>query len=265
MTQTEPPATTIPAGGFDVPIVATTSFRAGSMRETERAPALATQTDPAPTATATGASSTGIVNVECVSGSMRVTVSSSRFATHTASSPNAIDVGAKNAAPGGVHLMGTDAFGRDLFTRVLYGGRISMSIGFVAVGIAATIGTALGAIAAFAGGWVDRGLMWFVDLLLALPRLVLLLAITGMFRPTGPEGLFLMIAILGLTGWMGVSRIVRSEVLSLKERDFIQAARALGYSNARIVFRHLIPNALAPVIVYCSLAVGSTMITEAGR
>ena len=90
--------------------------------------------------------------------------------------PNAIDVGAKNAAPGGVHLMGTDAFGRDLFTRVLYGGRISMSIGFVAVGIAATIGTALGAIAAFAGGWVDRGLMWFVDLLLALPRLVLLLA-----------------------------------------------------------------------------------------
>ena len=105
--------------------------------------------------------------------------------------------------------------------------------------------------------------MWVVDLLLALPSLVLLLAITGMFRITGPEGLFLIIVILGLTGWMGVSRIVRSQVLSLKEQDFIQAARSLGYSNLRIVFKHLIPNALAPVIVYCSLAVGSTMITEA--
>jgi len=119
-------------------------------------------------------------------------------------------------------------------------------------------------VAAFGGGWIDRFLMWLVDMLLSLPRLVLLLAIAGMFRVTGPEGLFVMIVILGLTGWMGVSRIVRSQVLSLKEQDFIQAARALGLSSARIVFRHLIPNALAPVIVYCSLAIGTTMIVEAG-
>ncbi len=178
--------------------------------------------------------------------------------------PNAIDAGVKHLPPGWAHLMGTDGFGRDLFSRVLFGGRISLAIGFIAVGIAATIGTAAGAVAAFGGGWIDRGLMWFVDLLLSLPRLVLLLAIAGMFRFTGPEGLFVMIAILGFTGWMGVARIVRSQVLSLKEQDFIQAARALGYGNARIVFRHLIPNALAPVIVYCSLAIGATMITEAG-
>ncbi|MBW1879580.1 MAG: ABC transporter permease [Deltaproteobacteria bacterium] len=178
--------------------------------------------------------------------------------------PNAIDMGLKNTAPNWVHLMGTDEFGRDLFSRVLYGGRISLSIGFVAVGIAGTIGTTVGAVAAFGGGWIDRLLMWLVDMLLSLPRLVLLLAIAGLFRVTGPEGLFIMIAILGLTGWMGVSRIVRSQVLSLKEQDFIQAARALGLSNARIVFRHLIPNALAPVIVYCSLAIGTTMIVEAG-
>jgi peptide/nickel transport system permease protein len=178
--------------------------------------------------------------------------------------PNAIDMGPKNTAPGWVHLMGTDEFGRDLFSRVLYGGRISLSIGFVAVAIAGTIGTTVGAVAAFGGGWIDRLLMWLVDMLLSLPRLVLLIAIAGMFRVTGPEGLFIMVAILGLTGWMGVSRIVRSQVLSLKEQDFIQAARALGLSNARIVFRHLIPNALAPVIVFCSLAIGTTMIVEAG-
>ena len=106
--------------------------------------------------------------------------------------------------------------------------------------------------------------MWFVDMLLSLPRLVLLLAIVGMFRVQGVKSIFLIVTILGLTGWMGVSRIVRSQVLSLKQQDFVQAARALGYSSQRIVFRHLVPNALAPVIVYCSLAIGGTMLAEAG-
>ncbi|TNE89194.1 MAG: ABC transporter permease [Deltaproteobacteria bacterium] len=167
--------------------------------------------------------------------------------------------GAPDALP-----LGSDVYGRDYLSRLLYGGRISMSIGFVAVGLAASIGTSVGAIAGYFGGWVDRGLMWFVDMLLSLPRLVLLLAIVGMFRVTGVASIFLIVTILGLTGWMGVSRIVRSQVLSLKQQDFIQAARALGYGHTRIVFRHLVPNALAPVIVYCSLAIGGTMLAEAG-
>ena len=97
--------------------------------------------------------------------------------------------------------------------------------------------------------------MWFTDGVLSLPRLVLLLTVVGLFRITGVWGIFLIVTILGLTGWMGVARIVRSQVLSLKEQEFIQAAQALGLGNVRIVFRHLIPNALAPVIVYCSLAI----------
>lgn len=177
--------------------------------------------------------------------------------------PITIDVGPKNAPPSWGYLMGTDLFGRDVFSRVLFGGRISLSIGFVAVGIAATLGTTVGAVAAFFGGTVDRTLMWFTDGLLALPRLVLLLTIVGLFRITGVWGIFMIVAILGLTGWMGVARIVRSQVLSLKQQEFIHAAQALGLSNTRIVLRHLIPNALAPVIVYCSLGLGTTMLTEA--
>lgn len=163
-----------------------------------------------------------------------------------------------------LYLMGTDKYGRDVFSRVLYGGVISLTIGLISVSLAATIGTVLGATAAFFGGVVDRTIMWFVDLLLSLPRLVLLLAIVGVFRPTGSTGIYVVVCILGLTGWMGVCRIVRSQVLSLKQQEFIQAARALGFSSPRIVLRHLIPNALAPVIVYCSLAIGSTMLVEAG-
>jgi peptide/nickel transport system permease protein len=105
--------------------------------------------------------------------------------------------------------------------------------------------------------------MFVTDVLLSLPRLVLLLTIVGLFRINGTHGIFLIVAILGLTAWMGIARIVRSEVLSLKQREFIQAARALGVSPTRILVRHLVPNAIAPVIVFCSLAIGATMLTEA--
>lgn len=178
--------------------------------------------------------------------------------------PILTNVGPAQAPPSWAHLMGTDEYGRDVFSRLLYGGRISLSIGFVAVSITATVGTLLGAAAAFAGGVTDRVIMWFTDLLLALPRLVLLLTITGLFRVQGAKGIFLIVFILGITGWMGVARIVRSQVLSLKQQEFIQAAQALGLSTPRILLRHLIPNAMAPVIVFCSLAIGSTMLVEAG-
>ena len=177
--------------------------------------------------------------------------------------PDAIDVGPQLIAPCWDHLMGTDEFGRDIFSRVMYGARISLSIGFIAVSISATIGTLIGAIAGYFGGVADKSLMWVVDLLLSLPRLVLLLAIVGFFRSAGAQSIFLIVFILGLTGWMGVSRIVRSQILSLKEQDFIQACRALGLPNWRVIVVHLIPNALAPVIVHASLAIGATILVEA--
>ena len=177
--------------------------------------------------------------------------------------PDAIDVGPSLAAPHWAHLMGTDEFGRDLFSRVMYGARISLSIGFIAVAISATLGTLIGSIAGYFGGKVDGGLMWVVDLLLSLPRLVLLLANVGFFRSAGAQSIFLIVVILGLTGWMGVSRIVRSQILSLKEQDFVQACRALGLPNWRIILVHLVPNALAPVIVHASLAIGATILVEA--
>ncbi len=178
--------------------------------------------------------------------------------------PDQVDVGAPNLSPGGAYWFGTDLYGRDVFSRLLYGGRISLSIGLVAVGIAATLGTSLGAVAGYLGGLADRAITFVTDGLLSMPRLVLLLTIVGLFRVQGPAGIFLIVAILGLTAWMGIARIVRSEVLSLKQREFVQSARALGYSEVRVLFGHVIPNALAPVIVFCSLAMGTTMLAEAG-
>lgn len=178
--------------------------------------------------------------------------------------PDLVNLDVVLRPPDLAYLMGTDEFGRDMFSRTLLGARVSVAIGFVAVSIAATIGTTVGAITGWIGGSFDRATMWFVDLLLALPKLILLLAIVGLFRPKGVWAIFLIVTVLGLTGWMGVSRIVRSQVLSLRKQDFIQAAMAMGMSNQRIVFRHLIPNAMAPVIVYCSLAIGGTMLAEAG-
>jgi peptide/nickel transport system permease protein len=162
-------------------------------------------------------------------------------------------------APSAEHLMGTDKFGRDVFSRVLYGARISLSIGFIAVGIAVTLGTTIGSIAGYFGGAVDAVLMRFTDMMLSFPRLVLLIVVIALFEPN----FWLVVVVLGLTGWMGVSRIVRGEVLSLREREFVQAARALGMNDARIILRHIVPNVLAPVIVAATLGIGDTILTEA--
>jgi peptide/nickel transport system permease protein len=162
-------------------------------------------------------------------------------------------------APSAAHLMGTDKFGRDILSRVLYGARISLTIGFVAVGISVVFGTLVGALAGYYGRWTDSTLMRFTDMMLSFPRLVLLIVVIALFEPS----IWLVVLVLGLTGWMSVARIVRGEVLSLREREFVQAARVLGMSDARIILRHVIPNILAPVIVYTTLGIGNTILVEA--
>ncbi len=162
--------------------------------------------------------------------------------------------------PGGAHLLGTDQFGRDILSRIIYGARISLAVGFIAVAIAIVLGSLLGAIAGYLGGKVEAVIMRFTDMVMAFPRLVLLIMIIALFKPS----LFLIILVLGLTQWPGTARLVRGEVLSLREQEYIQAARALGFGRARIILRHLIPNVLAPVIVAATLGIGNTIVLEAG-
>jgi peptide/nickel transport system permease protein len=161
--------------------------------------------------------------------------------------------------PSSEHLLGTDKFGRDVLSRVMYGSRISLTIGFVAVGISVVFGTLIGALAGYFGKWTDAVLMRFTDMMLSFPRLVLLIVVIALFEPS----IFLVVTVLGLTGWMSAARIVRGEVLSLREREFVQAARVLGMNDARIILRHIIPNTLAPVIVYTTLSIGNTILVEA--
>ncbi len=162
--------------------------------------------------------------------------------------------------PGADHWMGTDQFGRDMLSRIIYGARISLAIGFIAVAIAIILGSLLGAIAGYIGGKVDAAIMRFTDMVMAFPRLVLLIMIIALFDTS----LTLIILILGLTQWPGTARLVRGEVLSLREQEYVQAARALGFGRSRIILRHLIPNVLAPVIVAATLGIGNTIVLEAG-
>jgi len=158
-----------------------------------------------------------------------------------------------------VHPLGTDSAGRDLLTRIIYGSRISLSIGFAAMAVAVTLGTLFGVLAGFYGAFVDGLVMRFVDILLAFPRLLLLLLIITIYHGAG---IFVIIIVLGATGWMGVSRLVRAEVLRLKSLDFVVAAQAMGFSRKRIMLRHLVPNAMGPVIVAGTLMVGTTILVE---
>ena len=160
--------------------------------------------------------------------------------------------------PSLAHPLGTDPLGRDVLSRLIFGARISLSIGFIAVGIAVVVGSAVGAIAGFYGGWVDAVLMRLVDTLLSIPTIFLLLAVIAIVEPS----IQIIMAVIGLTSWMGVARLVRAEILSLKEREFVLAARVLGASSWRQITTHLLPNAMGPVLVSATLGVGGAILTE---
>ncbi|MFO8175383.1 MAG: ABC transporter permease [Gemmatimonadota bacterium] len=170
------------------------------------------------------------------------------------------DPSLKLSGPSSAHPLGTDHLSRDILSRILHGARISLSIGLLAVAISVSVGTVLGAVAGYLGGWVDTVIMRFVDMVLAFPRVVLLIALVALFDPS----IFLIVTALAVTQWPPNTRIVRGEILSLREREFSEAARALGFSTPRIIFRHLLPNALAPIIVAATLGIGNTIVLEAG-
>ncbi len=178
-------------------------------------------------------------------------------------SPTQVGIGEPGQPPGAAFLLGTDAVGRDTLSRLLYGARISIPLGGLAVLIATGLGTAVGLLAGYAGGWIDRACLGLIDLLMALPRLVLLLAAVALFGGTDVGRFTLIALILGLTGWMTVARVVRSEVLSLREREFVLAARASGLSPSRIAARHVLPGVMGAVAVQGTLMVGSTILLEA--
>ena len=163
--------------------------------------------------------------------------------------------------PGTTHLFGTDALARDLFSRVLHGGRVSLALGLGVEVVAATLGVAVGLLAGYHGGWRDSLLMRATDVVMAFPSLILAIGLIAVFERPGLDKVALVLVALG---WTTIARVVRGEILSLKERDYVQAARALGVGHRTILVRHLLPNAMGPIIVAATIGVGSNMIAEAG-
>jgi peptide/nickel transport system permease protein len=174
--------------------------------------------------------------------------------------PTSIDVHNVLSPPDKKHLLGTDELGRDLLSRIIWGSRVSLKVGFVAVGIAILIGIIVGALAGFYGGWTDAILMRFVDIMLAFPTFFLILAVISILD----QNIFTIMVVIGLTSWMDVARLVRAEFLSLKEKDFVGAARAVGASDKRLIFTHILPNALSPVFVAATFGVAGAILIESG-
>jgi peptide/nickel transport system permease protein len=174
--------------------------------------------------------------------------------------PNRPDLRNMLGEPTTAHPLGTDQLGRDVLSRMLYGARVSLAVGFVSVGIATAIGIVLGSIAGYRGGFVDATIMRLVDLMLVFPRFFLLLAVLAFLRPS----IWTIMAVIGLTGWMGVTRLVRAEFLALKEREFVLWSQAVGATGFRVVWRHILPNAMAPVLVAMTLGIPAAILTESG-
>lgn len=174
--------------------------------------------------------------------------------------PDTIDVKAILLSPSWQHWMGTDGLGRDVLSRMLYGGRISLLVGLVAVGISTAIGIILGALAGYYRGWVDTLIMRLVDIMLSIPSFFLILAVIAFLTPN----IINIMIVIGLTSWMGVTRLVRAEFMSLSQREFILASKTLGAKDFRLIFTHLLPNSLTPIIVSAVLGVASAVLMESG-
>ena len=172
--------------------------------------------------------------------------------------PNALHLDNILEPPSSRFLLGTDRLGRDVFSRLLYGGRVSLWVGFVAVGISVSIGTVLGLVSGYFRRWVDECIMRLVDIMLCFPSFFLILAVIAFLEPS----LTNIMVVIGLTSWMGVTRLVRAEALTLREREFVDAARLAGTSTAGILFRHILPNALAPVLITATLGVAGAILVE---
>jgi len=172
--------------------------------------------------------------------------------------PGQIDIQQVLQEPSWKHPFGTDPLGRDVLSRMIWGSRISLMVGFVAVGISAVIGIFLGSLAGYYGRWIDNLIMRFVDIMLCFPTFFLILAVIALLEPS----IWNIMIVIGITSWMGVARLVRAEFLSLKERDFTVAEKALGARDFRIIFAHILPNALAPVLVSATLGVAGAILTE---
>ncbi len=172
--------------------------------------------------------------------------------------PTHIDIDHVLAPPSWRHPFGTDELGRDVLSRMIWGSRVSLSVGFIAMGIAVLIGIIVGSLAGFYGGKVDAVLMRFVDMMLAFPSFVLILAVIAIVEPS----IFTIMAVIGVTGWMDVARLVRAEFLTLKQRDFVLASKSAGAGSLRLIFREILPNALTPVFVAATFGVAGAILTE---
>lgn len=170
-----------------------------------------------------------------------------------------ITPGARNLSPSAQHWLGTDRNGRDVYARLVIGSRVSLTVGFVAVAIVMTIGTSFGALAGYFGGWVDGAIMRLTDLLLSIPQILLLISAAALFRP----GLKTTVIVIGLTSWPGAARLIRGQFLSLRDQEYVTAARTIGSAPGRIIMRHLMPNAMAIIIVETTLWLSYAILLEA--